>query len=85
MHLVITHEINVLAHENLAVDALGIDPSTELAFRTYDVVGRIPGVNDRGKAVLEAKTAGELGLAVGDRFTLETYESGPKLFLINLE
>lgn len=77
MYLVITTEMDVPTGEDFAVDALGIDPSTEQAFRTYNVEGRIPRVNDRGKAVLEAKTAGELGLAVGDRFTLEAYESGP--------
>ncbi|MCH7527704.1 MAG: ABC transporter permease, partial [Planctomycetes bacterium] len=59
------------------VDAVGIDPSSEYAFRTYDVDGRTPNTGDRGVAVIEANTAREFGLAIGDRIRLELYANGP--------
>lgn len=59
------------------VDAVGIDPSSEYAFRTYEVDGRTPDTGDRGVAVIEANTAREFGLAIGDRIRLELYPNGP--------
>ena len=73
-----------LAHEefldggrSMAVDAIGILPENEYAFRTYDVRGRLLAPNDRGVAVVEAKTAWRLGLQIGDSITLELYAGAP--------
>ncbi|HEY3243512.1 MAG TPA: FtsX-like permease family protein [Phycisphaerae bacterium] len=60
------------------VDAVGIDPATEYEFRRYEgVQGRLLRPEDERRAVLEQRMAEELGLKIGDKFTLRAFNEGP--------
>jgi putative ABC transport system permease protein len=66
------------ASDAIDIDAVGIDPATEYEFRKYEgVQGRLLRPDDERKAVLEQRMAEELGLKIGDTFTLRAYNEGP--------
>lgn len=75
------HEEFLEEGRSIAVDAIGILPESEYAFRTYDVRGRLLTPGDRGVGVIEAKTARQLGLRIGDSVTLELYAGAPGMVL----
>ncbi len=64
-----------------SVDAIGIEPATEYAFRKYrGVVGRLIEPGERGVAILETASAKEWNLNVGDQIGIavsDTDESHP--------
>ncbi len=60
------------------VDVIGIDPTGEYDFRTYQLAeGKLLAPGDRQQVVLEERTARELGFKLGDRVTLRAYNGGP--------
>ncbi len=62
---------------SLQVDVIGIEPTTEYAFRTYDVTGRLIQPGERGVAVIEAEMSRLTGIAMGDGVVIEVYANGP--------
>ncbi len=84
MNLVIGPHMRIPTHEDfigdaysLTVDVIGIQPASEYAFRTLEVQGRVIQPDDRWVAIVEAKTAAELGIGIGDPFTIESFRDGP--------
>lgn len=75
------HEEFLEEGRSIAVDAIGILPESEYAFRTYDVEGKLLAPGDRGVGVIESITARQLGLRIGDSVTLELYAGAPPLAL----
>jgi putative ABC transport system permease protein len=60
------------------VDAIGIDAGTEYVFREYrEVHGRLIEPGERGVAVIEAKSAKEWDVSIGDSIRMAVFAGGP--------
>ena len=66
-HLTVVLSAEEAELEAAGVDAIGIDPQTEYLFREYrEVRGRLIQPGERGVAVIEAKSADDWGVPIGE-------------------